>query len=305
MELRHLRYFVAVAEELHFGRAAARLNMAQPPLSQQIRQLEKEIKVTLFARNKRSVALTEAGRVFLAETRRTLAQADRSVYVVQQAERGEIGRLVIGFISSATYSVFPDILRSFRMRYPKIEVMLDESTTERQLQALHDNKIDIGFLRAPIEDKSLNLITVVREPIVAAVTDFHPLAKAHAIELRLLAGEPFISLPRKLLPGYYDYIAQACRKAGFELRVSQEARQVHTIISLVAAGMGVALVPASLRKAQRKGVRFLDLQPPITLSTGIDVAYRADNVSSVLKSFIDIVQAASIGQDAKSEGRRA
>lgn len=295
MELRHLRYFVAVAEELHFGKAAARLNMAQPPLSQQIRQLEKELGVTLLTRNKRTVALTEAGRTFLTETRRTLAQAERAVHVVRQAERGEVGRLVIGFISSATYSVFPDILRSFRMRYPKIEVVLDESTTERQLQALHDNKIDLGFLRAPIEDKTLKFITVVKEPIVAAVSDFHPLARvpAHAIELRQLAGEPFISLPRKLLPGYYDHIAQACRKAGFELRVAQEARQVHTIISLVAAGMGVALVPASLRKAQRKGVRFLDLLPPVTLQTEIDVAYRADNPSNVLRSFIEVVQAAS------------
>ena len=296
MELRHLRYFVAVAEELHFGRAAARLNMAQPPLSQQIRQLEKELGVLLLARNKHSVTLTEAGRIFLAETRRTLAQADRAVHVVRQAERGEVGHLVIGFISSATYSVFPDILRSFRMRYPQIEVVLDESTTERQLQALHDNKIDLGFLRAPIEDKSLKLITVVSEPIVAAVSDFHPLARAHSIELRQLAGEPFISLPRKLLPGYYDYIAQACRKAGFELRIAQEALQVHTIISLVAAGMGVALVPASLRKAQRKGVRFLDLLPPITLQTEIDVAYRADNRSNVLRSFIEVVQAASAAQ---------
>ncbi len=297
MELRHLRYFVAVAEELHFGRAAARLNMAQPPLSQQIRQLEEELGVQLFLRDKRSVSLTEAGRTFLAETRKTLAQADRSVHVVRQAERGEIGRLVIGFISSATYSVFPDILRSFRMRYPKIEVVLDEATTERQLNSLRDNKMDIGFMRAPIEDKSLTLISVVREPIVAAVPDFHPLAKMQAIDLRRLAGEPFISLPRKLLPGYYDQIAQACRKAGFELRVSQEARQVHTIISLVAAGMGVALVPASLRKAQRKGVRFLDLQPA-ALETEIHAAYRADNTSSVLRSFIEVVRDAAEHQHA-------
>jgi DNA-binding transcriptional LysR family regulator len=291
MELRHLRYFVAVAETLHFGKAARLLNIAQPPLSQQIRNLERELDVTLLTRTNRSVALTDAGVAFLREARRTLAQAEHAALAAQLAQRGDAGRIVVGFISSATYTVFTDIVRSFRVGHPNVDLVLDESTTEQQLRALADGRIDIGFLRPPFEQPGLLCSTVVREPVVAALPDFHPLARTRSIALKQLAGEPFVSLPRRLIPGFHDQITAACRRAGFTPRVAQEALQVQTIVSLVAAGLGVALVPASVRKGQRKGVRYLDIAgTPLTAE--IVAAHRAGTgASGPLKAFLECVGA--------------
>jgi DNA-binding transcriptional LysR family regulator len=295
MELRHLRYFVAVAEELHFGRAAARLNIAQPPLSQQIQQLEKELAVTLFMRTRRSVALTDAGSAFLREARRTLAQAEQAVRAAQRAARGETGRIVVGFISSATYTVFTDILRSFAMRHPGVEVVLEESTTEQQLRALAEGRIDIGFLRAPVEAAGLTVSTLVREPVIAAVPAFHPLARAQSIALKKLAAEAFISLPRRMLPGFHDYLSAACMRAGFVPRVAHEAHQLQTVISLVAAGMGVALVPASLQKAQRRGVRYLDIAGT-PLYAEIVAAHVPRALTGAQSAFLNLVNAAAANE---------
>jgi DNA-binding transcriptional LysR family regulator len=293
MELRHLRYFVTVAELLHFGRAAERLNIAQPPLSQQIKQLENELGVTLFVRANRTVRLTSAGTVFLREAQRILAHAGHAAEAARQADRGELGRLVVGFISSATYTVFTDILRGFHANFPGVEVILDESTTEQQLRALADGQIDLGFLRPPISDRSFASLTVVHEPIIAVVPDFHALARRGEIRLRELSGEAFISLPRRMIPGYFDQIVAACQQSGFTPRVSHEALQIQTIVNLVAAGMGVALVPASLRKAQRKGVRYLELTGS-PLWADIEAVWRKDNASAPLRAFIDLISATTL-----------
>ncbi len=176
MELRHLRYFVAVAEELHFGRAAQRLQMAQPPLSQQIRQLEQELGVELLYRTKRTVRLTEAGLAFLHQARQILVQSEQAIEVAQRASRGEVGRLAIGFVGSATYSLLPTAVRSFRHQFPDVRLMLHEMTTSEQIEALHDDRIQVGFIRPPISDDKLSVETVLQESFVAVLPEAHPLA---------------------------------------------------------------------------------------------------------------------------------
>ncbi|MFM7423709.1 MAG: LysR substrate-binding domain-containing protein, partial [Elainella sp.] len=234
MELRHLRYFIAVAEELHFGRAAERLHMAQPPLSQQIKQLEDLLGFRLFERTKRSVQLTEAGQVFLSETYRLFRQLDQAIETGRQVSRGEKGQLVVGFVSSAAYNVLPDILRRFRSLVPDVRLELHELPTNEQVEWLLEGKIDVGFLRPPIEAVPLNLITIVREPMVVALPEQHPLGQASEISLTSLANDAFVLFPRPLSPQTYDQIISLCQQAGFSPNVVQEAMQMQTIVSLVA-----------------------------------------------------------------------
>jgi DNA-binding transcriptional LysR family regulator len=289
MELRHLRYFVKTAEMLHFGRAAEALNIAQPALSQQIQQLEQEVGVLLFKRSRRSVALTRAGETFLREARRTLTQSELAALAAQRAERGEVGRIVIGFISSAAYTRFTKILRLFRNAYPGVQLLLDESTTEQQLRALRQSRIDLGVIRPPLEaatTEGLTMHTLIREHIVAVVSDYHPLAKAESIALEQLAGDAFITLPRRMIPGFYDQIIGVCRAAGFVPRIAHEARQIQTIVNLVAADLGVALAPASLRKAQRRGVRYIPLAGD-AIWTELQLLHRSDDDNPIVQAFVE------------------
>ncbi len=287
MELRHLRYFVAVAEELHFGRAATRLGMAQPPLSQQIRRLEEELGVLLFERTKRRVQLTEAGRVFLDEARRTLAQAERAARAAQRAQRGEIGRLEVGYVGSAAFDVLPEILRTFRARFPEVELALHELTTAQQVRALDDERIGVGFLRPPLYDGRLASRVILREPLVVALPATHPLAHHRRIPLGALAGEPFILYPRHLAPGPYDQVLSLCHQAGFSPRVTQEAVEMQTIAGLVAAGIGVSLVVATVQDLRSSGVvyRALDGAAP---TMDLAIAWRRDDPSRVLAAFLGI-----------------
>ncbi|HEY9621418.1 MAG TPA: LysR substrate-binding domain-containing protein, partial [Crinalium sp.] len=190
MELRHLRYFMAVAEELHFGRAAERLHMAQPPLSQQIRQLEDELGFSLFHRTKRNVQLTEAGSLFLEGCQKIFEQLDQAIQMGQQASRGEVGKLAIGFVSSAAYNVLPSILQQFHKAFPAIHLALRELTTDQQLQWLRDGRIDVGLLRPPIDDDTFGLTTIFEEPLVVALPETHPLAEQEQISVRSLINEP-------------------------------------------------------------------------------------------------------------------
>jgi len=260
MELRHLRYFITVAEELHFGRAAQRLHIAQPPLSQQIRQLEEELGVVLFHRTKRSVQLTDAGQVFLEEAKQVLIQAAQAVQAAQRASRGEIGQLVVSFVSSAAYNVLPKILQAFRARFPEVNLALHELTTDKQLQGLRDGWIDVGFLRPPIEDDTLSLATIFKESLVVALPEIHPLSRQPQVPLKALINEFFILFPRPLGPKLYDQIVGLCQQAGFSPNVVQEAIQMQTIVSLVAAEIGIALVPASVQNLQRRGVIYKAIQ---------------------------------------------
>lgn len=290
MELRHLRYFIAVAEELHFGRAAEKLHMAQPPLSQQIRQLEAELGFPLFYRTKRSVRLTEAGQTFLKEAYRLLQQLDQAVQVGRLTHRGELGQLVLGFVSSAAYNVLPQLLQRFRAAVPAVKLTLRELTTDQQIQRLREGRIDLGLLRPPIEDPDLAQRLLLQEPFVLAVPEAHPLAQEPEIPLAKIANEPFILFPRPLAPGLYDQIISLCQQAQFSPNVAQEAVQMQTIVSLVAAEMGIALVPASLQNLQRTGVEYRTLQEP-TPKAAIALVWRRQDPSPTVQRFLAVVQA--------------
>ncbi|MES1022084.1 LysR substrate-binding domain-containing protein [Gloeocapsa sp. BRSZ] len=289
MELRHLRYFITVAEELNFSRAAERLHIAQPPLSQQIRDLEVELGVQLFERTKRRVELTTPGKVFLEKSRLVLQQVDQAIIAVQKASRGEIGRLVIGFNSSATYSVLPQILRIFCEHCPDIELDLQELTTRQQCDRLHHNQIDVGILYLPIESHILSTTTVLQESLVVAIAETHALAALPELSLKALSHEPFIIPPHHLGGGLYNQILRFFQQTNFMPNVVQEATQLQTTISLVAGGVGVALVPASLQNLQRPGVVYKMLQEP-TPELEIAVAWRQQDSSPVLQKFVNTVQ---------------
>ncbi len=289
MELRSLHYFIAVAETLNFSRAAERLHMAQPPLSQQIQRLEKEIGVQLFVRTKRSVRLTAAGQVFLQEAYQALAQVERAVHTAQRADDGEIGKLVIGFVGSSAYGVLPAMIQAFRERFPHVELILRELTTVEQVEALHNEQIQIGFLRPPVLDATLQHLTVQQEPFLVALPTKHSLATTSPVPLPALANEPFILIPSKLAPGLSHQMMEMCLQAGFQPRMVQEATQFHVIVSLVAAGLGIALVPACIHIFQRPDVVYLPLQG-ITMQAEIQVVWQRADRSPIVRRFLDVVK---------------
>ena len=289
MELRHLRYFIAVAEELHFGRAALRLGMSQPPLSQQVKLLEEEIGVVLFKRTKRQVLLTPAGEVFLRETRKTLAQAKHTIQAAQRAARGEIGQLSVGFVSSAVYGKVPSIFSLMRNRYPGVSLLLQDLTSEEQVEALKGNRIDVGLVRPPVVDaESLTMRVIWQEALMVALPEGNPLTRKAAIAIEDLAEELFIQIPRHVAPGFYDQCIRICARAGFSPKIVQEARTTPTIVSLIAGGMGVAILPASLLSLQRSGVVYRPFKAPAP-TTDMAVIWRPDDNSPTLLSFLDII----------------
>lgn len=290
MELRHFRYFVAVAEELHFGRAAERLHMAQPPLSQQIRQLEVEIGFALFRRTKRSVQLTEAGQLFLDRVRVIFAQVDQAIEIGRQASRGDLGQMVVGFVGSAAYNVLPPILQSMRTQVPGVGLELRELTTVQQLQWVAEGNIDVGFVRPPVNLPGLESEVIFQEPLMMALPECHPLCQDETVAVRSLRNEPFIQFPRVLAPGLYDPIISLCQQAGFSPNVVQEAIQMQTIVSLVAAEMGVAIVPASLQNLQRQGVVYKPLAE-VTPLVAIALVWRKFP-SPVVQRFVEVARMA-------------
>jgi DNA-binding transcriptional LysR family regulator len=292
MKLNQLRYFVAVAEELHFGRAASRLHIAQPPLSRQIRELEEELGVPLFSRTKRRVGLTDAGRTLLEEARVALAQLDRAADLARRAGQGEIGQLVVSVVPTVDHKVFTRILRSFSMRYPKVQVVIRSLSTAAQVQGLLMGTLQAGFLRMPVKEDGLVVRSVSREPLVAALPTAHRLASAGRLSLAALADVPLLIFPRQLAPGYYDTIVSLFQRAGLHLRIAQEAEHLQTILGLVAAGFGVSLLPGSVRNIRSRGViyRWLADRRPLVETA---IAYRAGASSEVLRAFIAVVEAAS------------
>lgn len=292
MELRHLRYFIAVAEELHFGRAAERLHIAQPPLSHQIRQLEEEIGVRLFQRTKRRVELTAAGEVFLRESLKAMAQIEQAVGEAQRASRGEVGQLVIGFIQSAAINVLPGILQTFRDRFPKVDIKLREATPTQVHHDLIGGQIQIGFLRPPINHDALECESVLSEPILVALPKAHPLARQKKLALKSLSTERFIMFPRAAGPGFYDQLVSICREAGFSPAVSQEAVQMQTILGLVAGGMGIALIPASIRSLRSDGVIYREIRELVSQAEMV-VAWRRDNQSPTLHALLNVIKETS------------
>jgi DNA-binding transcriptional LysR family regulator len=259
-DLRKLRYFVAVAEELHFGRAAERLRISQPPLSVHIRTLERELGVQLFVRNRRRVTLTVAGNVLLEEAHRLLRQAELSVLHVRRAASGEVGRLAIGFVSTVDYSILPSLVGRFRAKHPGVDLRLLEMTGDRQQEALRTGELDLGLSILPAAASDLVTRPILREALIAAVSARHALAaRTRPLDPARLEKERFIVFPRRLAPGLFDATIGVCRQAGFTPAVAQEAVQMQTILGLVAAGLGIALVPACMATLQRPDVRYLKL----------------------------------------------
>lgn len=289
MELRHLRYFVAVADDLHFGRAAEKLFIAQPALSQQIQQLERELGVRLLTRSSRRVALTVAGTVFLSEARAILARVSSALEAARRADRGELGRLGVGFVASATYAVLPAVLRRFREDFPDVELLLYELTAAEQAGALRDGTINVGFARPFLDDPALVVEPVARESFVVALPEGHPLAARKSVALTDLAPEPFILFPSSPKPSYADTVYALCESAGFTPQVAQEVREMQTAVSLIAAGIGISLVPASVQNLRRQGVVYRPLSHP-TPPTELVLAYRRDDTSPVLQVFLQTVR---------------
>jgi DNA-binding transcriptional LysR family regulator len=259
MDLRVLRYFVTLADTLHFGRAAAALSMSQPPLSRQIRAFEDELGVELFLREPRGVRLTPAGTALLPQARRVLREADALTAGARELAHGEVGVVRLGFISTAAHNVLPRVLPAFRRTRPGIRLTLVEATTDAQLTGLRDDTLDAGVVVPPVP-VPLRCEVLLREPLIAALPRTRRWPRR--LPLETLADEPFILFPRRAAPGLYDLIVGLCARAGFVPRIEQEAIQMPTIVSLVGAGMGVALVPASLARVRQTDVVYRPLAEP-------------------------------------------
>ncbi|WP_022975996.1 LysR family transcriptional regulator [Nevskia ramosa] len=261
MDLRQLKYFIAVAEERSFSRAALRLHVSQPPLSTQLKALEDELGVRLLDRTNRGVSLTAAGQVFFDEMRAVLARLERGKEMARNAGRGDVGTLSIGFVSIADYGILPPALKEFRSLYPGVEVHLHELTTDAQVREIRAARLDLGIGLGPLDAPDLHFEAVAQEQLMLAAPTGHRLTRGDkAVDLKTLANESFIIPPRDIAPGLFDLIIGECRAVGFAPRITQQARQMQTVISLVACGMGFALVPASVQNLRRQGVQYRPLQ---------------------------------------------
>lgn len=287
MELRHLRYFVAVAEELHFGHAAERLSMAQPPLSQQIRQLENEIGTPLFIRTNRRVQLTAAGEVFLNDARAILEKVDVAIETAKRASKGEVGWLGIGFAPSAIYEVLPRILRRFREQFPNVELKLMELPTIEQYQALREKRIHVGFSRLSAPESGIVLEPVVHERLIIALPVNHWLTNRSKLSLHELCAESFILYPSEPESNFCNYVLSICENAGFTPNIVQKTSELQTAVGMVDAGIGVVIVPASTKNIHQEGVVYLPLVDPVP-TVDLTLGYRADDQSPVLQHFINI-----------------
>lgn len=300
VELRQLRYFVAVAEELHFTRAAERLGITQPPLSQQIQKLESELGVSLMARSNRGVALTPAGEALLEGARRTLAEADRAMHRVQRVASGEVGTIALGTVSSTWSGLLPRILRRYREDYPDVEILISSLSTAEQIDRIMTGSLDIGFVRSPVLERDVQTEVLIPDALLVALPVDHPLAGAEEVELAELAGEPLVIFPRKFGPGGFDLIFQMCLSAGFTPKTVQEAVDLHACLGLVNAGMGVAIAPATIKTLHISGLAYVRLageHPTWDLS----LVWRPDNISPAVDVFLDIAREVAADMIARGE----
>ena len=296
MELRHFRYFIAVAEEGHITRAAERLGMQQPPLSQQIKALERELGVQLLRRKPRGVELTEAGRALLDDARAILAHVDHAFATTRRTARGEQGRIAVGFTSSAPFHPFvPRVIRAFREAYPLVALTLDESGTTELIADLRNDRVDAAFIRTPVADPmGLTVNPLLEEAMLVALPSGHARAprdaEGAALPLAALAGETFVVYRRPSGPGLYDAIFSACHAAGFSPIVAQEAPRIVSTLNLVAAGLGVAIVPASLQRMQMDGVVYRRLAGAAQPRAPLLLATRRGDTGPVVRHFLDLVK---------------
>jgi DNA-binding transcriptional LysR family regulator len=293
MELRHLRYFVAVAEELNFTRAAKRLSISQPPLSLQIRQLEKEMGTPLLRRQRRGVELTNVGKLMLEEARVILKQVNQTKTDVRRRVRGETGSIDIG-AGGGTYfhPLIPSIIREYRMQYPDIVLTPETSNSPLLIARLRAGLIDIAFIWQPISDsKDLILEPLFDEEIVIIVPLGHALSGAASAPLAALAGEPFILPPREVNPGVFDSIISACHRAGFNPKLGPEVPQVVSTVPTVAAGLGVSIVPRCISRIKVDGIVYLPIEGDAPRA-GVSLTYRRDDRSPAVQEFVAVARRA-------------
>lgn len=289
IELRQLRYFVIVAEELNFTRAAERLKIAQPPLSRQIQNLENNLQVELLARTNRRVTLTPAGEAFLAECRQILSHVEQSIRMTQRLAQGEIGKLAIGFEGSFHNETVLSIIQSFRNQFPDVDLILQEMPSGRQIDALEQRLIDIGFVDPIIYPKRISLIKLLTEPLVAVLSTAHPLATQDSVELTQLEQEPWIAGRIGEGCGLLTRLLEACRQVGFTPNIRQETNDIQMTLGFVASGLGVTLLPVSAPISEHRGIIYRKINPPIPW-VELAVAWQDQNSSPVLKSFLSLVQ---------------
>ncbi len=262
MELRHLKYFVAVAEELHFGRAASRLQISQPPLSQQIRRLEEELGVELFRRTKRKVQLTSAGRAFLDRARQLLQEVERAVEATRQAARGIVGRIEVGYAPTAEIRVIPRLLQRIRERFPQVEVGLHLLNPADLTEALRQSRIDVALTRLPLEEEGIRTERFLREQLLLAVGARSPLARCETVHPEKLQGVPLLMFPRSLAPALHDSIVGYFRAAGVSPQLTYAIGSISGGLGLIASGMGVSIVPESVEDIRFSGVVYRRLAAP-------------------------------------------
>jgi DNA-binding transcriptional LysR family regulator len=288
MELRHLRYFVAVAEELNFTRAAANLHVAQSAVSAQIRSLEGAVGVPLFERSSRRVDLTAAGRVFLDGARETLERLDEVTRQVRRVGRAEAGELAIGFIGSQSHEWLPQVLRRFRQKYPAVDVTLTELVPSQQMEALLLHRLDVGIIGV-IDGKpppGIQIESITEERPVAAVPNDHPFAHRESLRLEELKSEPFIFTSRENAPSYRAWFTRLCHRAGFVARVVQEVDRARTGVQYVAAGFGVSVFSEHVSRLPAPGVSFIPLRP-IGLKLRFGVAWRKEGSQPLVNRFVE------------------
>jgi DNA-binding transcriptional LysR family regulator len=290
VELRHLRYFLAVAEERHFGRAAERLHIAQPPLSQQIRRFEAELGEPLFYRTTRSVELAPAGEALLERAPAILASVDAAIEDARRAARGEYGRLAIGFTGSSTYAMLPALAAAMRDELPGVVLELrGELLTPAQVARLLDGTLDLGLLRPPVHERELDTEVLHSEPLLAVLPDSHPLADAEAVPLERLEGEPFVTYPSHFRSVVHDAVEDACEAHGFQPVAAHEVAETATLVSFVAAGLGVSLVPASVSNMTVQGAVY---RPLVHDATRVELAaaWRRNDDRPVLARALDVIR---------------
>ena len=289
MELRHLRYFVVLAQELHYGRAAQRLCIAQPALSQQIKKLEKELGVQLFERSSRRVRLTPEGSQLLEYARRTLRDADALTHLAEKVSRGQAGLLRLGAVSAATFTFLPLVLRNFVKSSDGVDVSLHVMDTPQQVEAMLEDRLDVGLVRPWVHNDLISVEELYHERMLLAVSSDHRLAKRKQVWMREFAQDPFVTYPRERGAGYYDLVVDICRSAGFYPNIRQELDEVYTISAMVAAGLGVAILPEVAAVLQIPGVTYLPLRDA-TAHAGLCLAWPAQRVSPLSSRFIRIAK---------------
>jgi DNA-binding transcriptional LysR family regulator len=288
MEFRHIRSFLSVAETLHFGRSARLLSLSQPALSLQIKALENELGIQLLSRNRQGTELTEAGRAFREDAAVALERLEFARRKAQWASAGKLGHIRIGFISTAGYEIVPNLMRRFRKSYPDVEFSIRNILTDAQLEMIDDGLLDIGFLRLPIENrKEIEVTTVHREPFVAILPSSHPLSAKKEIRLRELKGNPFVMYAREYAPGFHDLLTGILSNAGVVPKVVQTAGEMPTLISLVDAGVGVSIVPASVAKRIVSNVAVCSILDRVPLSE-IGLAFARKNTTAVVRRFCEL-----------------